>query len=69
MVDLFRGINFHHMDLFDVDGMGLLMDACAETLKTLRGYPTDPRSGNGGEEDGLSSLRAIGDLQSAGVPR
>jgi len=43
MVDLFEGIRFHYMDLFNVNGMGLLMDACAETLETLRVYPTDPR--------------------------
>ena len=42
-MDLFKGIRFHHMELFDVDGMRVLMDACAETLETLRVYPTDPR--------------------------
>jgi hypothetical protein len=31
------------MDLFNVDGMRLLLDACTETLETLRLYPTDPR--------------------------
>jgi len=43
MVDLFKGIKFHYMDLFDVEGMGLLMGACVETLETLRIYPKDPR--------------------------
>jgi hypothetical protein len=42
MIDLFGGIRFHHMDLFIVDGMRLLLDACAKTLKTLRLHPTDP---------------------------
>jgi len=31
------------MDLFSVHGMRLLLDACAETLETLRLYPIDPR--------------------------
>ena len=31
------------MDLFFVHGMRLLLDACAETLETLRLYPNDPR--------------------------
>ena len=43
MIDLFGGIRFSHMDLLDVDGMPLLLDACAETLKTLFLYPSDPR--------------------------
>ena len=42
MIDLFRGIRFRHMDLFYVQGMRFLLDACAETLETLRLYPTDP---------------------------
>lgn len=43
MIHLFGEIRFHHMDLFDVDGMQLLLDACAETLETLRVYPTSRR--------------------------
>jgi len=43
MIDLFGGIRFRRMDLFDVDGMRLLVGACAETLETLRVYPKDPR--------------------------
>ena len=43
MVDLFGGIRFRHMDLVDVEGMRLLLGACAKTLETLRLYPTDPR--------------------------
>jgi len=43
MIDLFGGLRFRRMDLFDVDGMPLLLDACAETLEVLRVYPTDPR--------------------------
>jgi len=42
MIDLFGGIRFRHMDLFHVEGTRLLLDACAETLETLRLYPTDP---------------------------
>ena len=43
MIDLFGGIRFFSMDLFDMDGMSLLLDACAETLETLVLYPSDPR--------------------------
>ena len=41
MIDLFGGIRFRYMDLYYVNGMQLLLDACAETLETLRLYPTD----------------------------
>jgi len=43
MIDLFGGIRFSSMDLLDVDGMPLLLGACAETLETLLLYPSDPR--------------------------
>ena len=43
MIDLFGGIRFRHMDLYNVNGTRLLLDACAQTLETLRLYPTDPR--------------------------
>ena len=43
MIDLFGGIKFCFMDLFDVDGMPLLLGACAKTLKTLVLWPSDPR--------------------------
>jgi len=46
MIDLFGGVRFHHMDLCDVYGMRLLLDACAKTLETLRVYPIDPRCEN-----------------------
>ena len=36
MVDLFGGLRFHSMDLYYVDGTQFLLDACAETLETLR---------------------------------
>ena len=42
IVDLFGGIRFRYMDLFDVDGMSLLVDACTGTLETLRWDPNDP---------------------------
>ena len=44
MVDLFGGLHFYRMDLFDVDGIPFLLDACANTLRILRLYPTDPHS-------------------------
>ena len=43
MIDLFGGIRFRHMSLFNVVGTRLLLDACAETLETLQLHPTDPR--------------------------
>ena len=44
MIGLFGGIRFRYMDLFCVEGMRLLLGACAETLETLRLYPHDPHS-------------------------
>ena len=43
MIDLFGGIKFRYMDHYDVDGTRLLLNACAETLESLRLYPADPR--------------------------
>ena len=53
MIVLFRGIRFRHMDLYDVHGVGILLDACAETLETLRLYPVDL----GGKEHFLNSIQ------------
>jgi hypothetical protein len=44
MIALFGGLHFRYMDLFRVTCVRLLLDACAETLETLRVYPTDPYS-------------------------
>ena len=41
MIALFGGLRFRHMDLFKVRCVRLLLDACAESLETLRLYPTD----------------------------
>jgi hypothetical protein len=41
MISLFGGLRFRQMDLFGVKCARLLLDACAETLETLRFYPTD----------------------------
>ena len=43
MIDLFGGFRFRRMLLYNVDGMPLLLDACAKTLETLMLYPSDPR--------------------------
>ena len=43
MITLFGGIGFRRMDIFQTDGMRLLLDATAETLETLRLCPKDPR--------------------------
>ena len=42
MITFFGGLRFRSMDLFRVDCVRLLLDACAGTLETLRLYPTDP---------------------------
>ena len=41
MVTLFDGLRFRYMDLFNVNCVGTLLEACADTLETLRLYPTD----------------------------
>ena len=43
IIDLFGGIRFRRMNLLDVEGVPLLLGACARTLETLTLYPTDPR--------------------------
>ena len=42
MITVFGGLHFRHMDVFGVNFVRLLLDACTETLETLRFYPTDP---------------------------
>ena len=42
MITLFDGLRFRHMDIFGVTFARALLDACAETLETLRLYPSDP---------------------------
>jgi hypothetical protein len=44
MVSLWGGLRFRYMDLFRVNGIRFLLKACANTLETLRLYPTDPYS-------------------------
>ena len=41
MFILFGGLQFRHMDLFEVSCSQLLLNECAGTLETLRLYPTD----------------------------
>jgi len=43
MIDLFGGIQFRYMYLFNVEGMPLLLDACAKTLEMVVLDPADPR--------------------------
>ena len=57
MINLFGGLGFRYMDLFDVDGTRLLLDICAKTLETLRLYPGDPR----GKELSLDSVQVLAD--------
>jgi hypothetical protein len=40
MISHFGGLRFRQMDLFGVKSVQLLLDACAETLETLRFYPS-----------------------------
>ena len=42
IVFFFGGLRFRHMDLFRVRRVRLLLDACTETLETLKLYPSDP---------------------------
>ena len=63
MIDLFGGIRFYYMDLFEVDEMRLLLDACAETLEILRLYPTNSRG-----ETSLDGMRALADDSPALFP-
>ena len=43
MIELFGGIRFRSMDLFDVNGTRLPLNACVKTLETLRLHQNDPR--------------------------
>jgi hypothetical protein len=42
MIDIFGGIRFRYMDIYNVEEMRLLLGACTKTLETLRLDPTDP---------------------------
>ena len=42
MITLFGGLRFRHVDLYCVKCVRLILDACTETLETLRLYPSDP---------------------------
>ena len=55
MIHLFGGIRFRYLRFYDVDGMRLVLDACAKTLENLVLEPTDPRS----EQLFLKSIRAL----------
>ena len=53
MIELFGGIRFRHMCLHNVDGMRLLLDACAKTLERVVLYPSD------GEQLPLRGVQAL----------
>lgn len=42
MINLFGGFRFRHMNLFEVEGTRLPLDACAETLESVVLDPSDP---------------------------
>ena len=44
MITLFGGLRFRYMDLCSVEGSRLLLDACADTLQTVRIDPVVPNS-------------------------
>ena len=54
MIDLFGGIRFRYLRLFDVSGMRLLLGACANTLEIVVLDPADPR----GEQHSLKGTEA-----------
>ena len=58
MVHLFRGIRFRYMDPFNVDRVWLWIDACAETLETLRLDPTGEQPSLGGLQVSANRLAA-----------
>ena len=55
MIGLFRGIRSCYLDISNVDGTPLLLDACAETLETLRLHPSDSH----GEGYSLSNAQVL----------
>ena len=57
MIGQFGGIRFRWMNLYDVDGMQLLLGASAKTLETLWLHPSDPR----GKEFLLNNMQVLTD--------
>jgi hypothetical protein len=53
MIELFGGIRFRHMCLYNVDGMRLLLDACTKTLESVALCPHD------GEQIPLRGVQAL----------
>ena len=45
MINLFGGIRFRYMNLFNVDGLRILLDASVESLEYLVLNPADPGGG------------------------
>jgi len=57
IIDQFGGIRFRWMNLYDVDGMRLLLGASAKSLETLWLHPGDPR----GRELPLNNVEVLAD--------
>jgi len=55
MIDLFGGFRFRHMDLFGVDGVQILLGACAKTLESVVLQPSD----HTGEQLPLNGTEAL----------
>ena len=62
MINLFGGIRFYYMEIYDEIAMQLLLDACANTLETLQLYPC-------GKELPPNRVQALADNFTAGSPR
>ena len=57
MINLFGGIRFRHMDLYEMNGEQSFLDACAETLESVVLDPIDC----GGEQLSLKGIQALAD--------
>jgi hypothetical protein len=54
MIELFGGLRFRYIRFYDVDGMQLLLDACAKSLEVVVLNPADPL----GEQLSLKGMQA-----------
>ena len=64
MIQWFGGIRFRHMNLFSVNGMQLLLGACAEPLESVALSPIDPR----GEQPYPKGIRSLVDTPQSVPP-
>ena len=67
MIDLFGGIRFRYMDIYNVEEMRLLLGACTKTLETLRLDPTDPHGERLSLKHAISSQQSCSFILSSGL--